>query len=109
MATRSGRSEAKRRLRASGLVRSLPSSITSPLCVSVAEVQSGCHRWLFAANIHGGPILLSIGPLRAHTTFADPKGYCAGGRPSHLIFLELRRSEVPRTPLPGTWVNSSQG
>src|SRR5215211_4679925 len=29
--------------------------------VPVAEVQSGCHRWLHFANINGGPILLSIG------------------------------------------------
>ena len=35
MATRIGRSEAKRRLMASGLVRSLPSSIASALCVSM--------------------------------------------------------------------------
>ena len=47
-------------LKASGVVRSLPSSITSPLVrvdeaqigVLVAEVQSGCHLWLFAATIH---------------------------------------------------------
>jgi hypothetical protein len=30
--------------------------------ILVAEVQSGSHLWLFAATIHGGPILLS-GPL----------------------------------------------
>src|ERR687897_567224 len=35
MATRSEGSEAKRRLRASGVVLSLPSSITSPLSVSI--------------------------------------------------------------------------
>jgi len=29
--------------------------------VPVAEVKSGCHRWLHFANINGGPILLSIG------------------------------------------------
>jgi hypothetical protein len=35
MAMRIGRSEAKRLLKDSGLVRSLPSSITSPSCVSM--------------------------------------------------------------------------
>ena len=67
-----GRSEAKRLLKASGVVRSLPSSITSPLSdvdeaqvgVFVAEVQSGCHLRLFFATIIHGPILLP-GPHRA--------------------------------------------
>ena len=35
MAMRMGCSEAKRRLKASGVVRSLPSSMTSPLCWSM--------------------------------------------------------------------------
>jgi hypothetical protein len=37
MAMRIGRSEAKRRLKVSGVVRSLPSSITSPLWVSMRQ------------------------------------------------------------------------
>src|SRR5215213_10092174 len=70
-----GCSEAKRLLKASGVVRSLPSSTTSPLPVPhrhrerrgggggqvgvfVAEIQSGCHQWLHFATIHCGPILL---------------------------------------------------
>ena len=78
------------------MVRSLPSSITSPLCcvdeaqvgVLVAEIQSGCHLWLVFATIHGGPILLPYWAVRARLTFADPKGTAYGGRPSHLIFRE---------------------
>jgi hypothetical protein len=31
--------------------------------VVVAEVQSGCRLRLLFATIHGGPILLSLGPL----------------------------------------------
>jgi len=55
----------------------------------VAEIHSGCHLRLFAATIHGGPIVLSILGVRARRTFADPpKGYCVGGRPSQLIFGE---------------------
>jgi hypothetical protein len=81
-AIRMGRSETKRGLRASGVVRSLPSSITSPLpCrggrgvgVYVAEVQSGSHLRLFAATIHSGPILLPTEGVRARRTFANPKG-----------------------------------
>jgi hypothetical protein len=71
-ATRSGRSEQKRRLKASGVVRSLLSSITSPLSGSmrhtgrrssfVAEIKTGCNLWLLFATITHGPILLP-GPL----------------------------------------------
>jgi hypothetical protein len=62
MAMRSSCSEAKRRKKASGVVRSLPSSITSPLTVSmrqrwelfVAEIHSGCYlRLLFATTMVG--------------------------------------------------------
>jgi hypothetical protein len=39
--------------------------------------------------------------------FADPKGTAyLGGRPSHLIFRELRKEEVRRIPLLRGWVNS---
>jgi hypothetical protein len=64
-------SEQKRRLKASGVVRSLPSSITSPLSVSTLGtgrsicrrgLKSGCNLWLLAATIHSGLILLP-GPL----------------------------------------------
>src|SRR3712207_769037 len=41
MATRVGRSEPNRRSNASGVVRSRPSSMTSPLSVSIK------HRWLY--------------------------------------------------------------
>src|SRR5215217_5218320 len=97
MAMRMGRSEAKRRLKVSGLVRSLPSHYRATCCVDeaqvgvfVAYVQSGCHLRLLFATIHGWPILLSISGIRARRTFADPKGTAYGGRPSHLIFRELR-------------------
>src|SRR5215212_533998 len=92
-----GRSEPKRRPKASGLVRSLPSSITSPLCESMR------HRRLYLsprsnpAVIFGRPLLPSMvgrssfpyWAFRARRTFADPKGTAhLGGRPSHLIFRE---------------------
>src|SRR5215207_384272 len=77
-----------------GGAQSRPSSITSPLCVSmtqvgvfVAQVQSGCHLQLRSATIHGGPILLPILGVRARRISADPQGTAyLGGRPSHLIF-----------------------
>jgi hypothetical protein len=63
--------------------------------VLVAEIQSGCHPWVVFVNIRHGPILLSILGLRARRTFADLQGTAhLGGRPSHLIFLELREAEV---------------
>src|SRR5919112_4086972 len=37
-----------------------------------------------------------------------PKGYCAGGRPSHPIFRELRKAEVRRISLLGRWVNKDR-
>jgi hypothetical protein len=41
------------------------------------------------ATIHGGPILLPIGPLEP-VYCLQTQGYCVGGRPSHLIFVESR-------------------
>src|SRR5215218_5753973 len=38
----------------------------------VAEIEPGCHLRLFAATIHGGPILLP-GRKSPYSTFADPK------------------------------------
>jgi hypothetical protein len=85
MAIRSGSSEAKRRLKASGLVGSLPSSMTSPLSVSMRHrgrstcllcpirlsyVDALCyHPWW-------ADLLLSFGPLAREPAiaFADPKG-----------------------------------
>src|SRR5215216_4212919 len=93
-------SESKRCLRLSGVVRSLPSSMTSPLSVSIR------HRWLYLsprsspAVISGrsllpsvmGRFLLPLSLYGARTYCADPHaGYCAGDRPSHLIFGELRK------------------
>jgi hypothetical protein len=107
MAMRMGCSEAKRRLKASGLVRSLPSSISSPLCWSMRHRgRSICRR---------GPIRLScLGALCYHPSWADPpftwvsskkrariafaglQGTAyLGGRPSHPIFRE-RQDEVRR-------------
>src|SRR5918995_7381608 len=102
MAMRMGCSEAKRRLKVSGLVRSLPSSIISPLSVSMR------HRDRSTCLLC--PIRLScVDALCYHPWWADPpfylgllepvnlcrpKGYCAGGRPSHLIFGEFLLSEV---------------
>jgi hypothetical protein len=111
-----GSSEAKRRLRASGVVRSLPSSITSPLCWSMRQRgRSTCRRGpirlscLVAVCYHplwaDPPSILGV---RARRTVADPKGTAyLGGRPSHLIFLELCKVEVQlrRIPLPRTRVN----
>src|SRR5215204_5681674 len=66
-----GCSEAKRLLKASGVVRSLgcaqpallhhlaaPCVDEAQVGVFVAEIQSGCHQWLHFATIHCGPILL---------------------------------------------------
>src|SRR5215212_12192057 len=97
MAIRRGSSEEKRRLKASGVVRSLPSSMTSPLSESMR------HRRLYLsprsnpAVIFGRPLLPSMvgrssfpyWAFRALRTFADRKGTAhLGGRPSHLIFRE---------------------
>src|SRR5215216_1499461 len=90
-----GCSEAKRRLRASGggahptLLHDLATVLVdkAEVGVPVAEVESGCRLWLLFATIHGGPILFSE-PLKP-VNLCRPTGYCAGGRPSHLIFREL--------------------
>src|SRR5215210_490442 len=47
--------------------------------VLVAEIQSGCKPWLFAATITHGPILLPYWAFRARRAFADPLGYCVRG------------------------------
>src|SRR5215203_2783537 len=100
MATRS--SEEKRRLRASGVVRSLPSSIISPLCVSRRHRQEYLSPRSTPAVVFGCPLLPSISRadppsivgLLEPGNHCRPKGYCAGGRPSHLIFGERRKREV---------------
>src|SRR5215218_10381463 len=110
IAMRMGRSEAKRRLRTSGVVRNLPSSTTSPLSVSMR------HRWEYLSPrsnpaVIFGLLLLpsmwadppSIMGVRARLTVADPlRVLRIGGRPSHLIFREFtfqRQSlEIPDKP-----------
>jgi hypothetical protein len=64
--------------------------------VFVAEIQSGCHQWMLFATIHGGPILLS--GLLEPVELLQTQGYCAGGRPSHLIFSELREGGTSEDP-----------
>jgi hypothetical protein len=101
-----GCSETKRRKKASGVVRSLPSSITSPLS------ESRRHKGRSSCRLC--PILLSyldalcyhplradppfhIGRFRARRMFADPKGTAhLGVRPSHLIFRESPECELRR-------------
>src|SRR5215204_6644023 len=110
MAMRSDCSEAKRRLRASEVVRSLPSSITSPLCESMR------HRWEYLSPrsspaVVGGCTLptsmvgrssFHCGRFRACRVFADPlRVLRMGGRPSNLTFGERREREVA--------ANSSKG
>jgi hypothetical protein len=68
--------------------------------VLVAEIQSGCHLRLHFANIHGGPILLSLGRFRVRQPLQTLRVLPMGGRPSHLIFVELRNGEVHRISLP---------
>src|SRR5215212_11966506 len=41
--------------------------------------------------------------LRALQPLQTLQGYCAGGRPSHLIFGESPKGEVRRIPLVGNW------
>src|SRR5215208_6575470 len=109
MATHSGRSEQKRCLRASGVVRSLPSSITSPLSVSSR------HRWLYLSprsipSVIDGFLLLpsSMGrssflwasKKRARIVVADHKVLRVGG--------SAFSSHLPRTPLPRTRVNKAR-
>jgi hypothetical protein len=111
MAMRTEGSEAKRRLRASdGAQPTLLDDLAAlrvdeaQIGVLVAEIQSGCHLWLYFATIHGGPILLPIGPLEP-VYCLQTQGYCVGGRPSHPIFRERRLGEVSRIYLLRTPVN----
>src|SRR5215211_7304608 len=103
-----GRSEAERRSKASGLVRNLPSSTTSPLCWSMRQ------RWEYLsprsnpAVAFGCALLTSmVGRSSFHFGRQSPpyscrpsKGTAYGGRPSHPIFLELRKGELLRIHLP---------
>src|SRR5215216_2460100 len=65
------------------------------------------------AVIFGSLLLPSIagrssfhnGPLEP-VNLCRPKGYCLGGRPSHLIFVERRFGELRTTPIPRTPVNN---
>jgi hypothetical protein len=95
MAMRSEGSEAKRLLRASG-VGTQPALFDdlavvrvdeAQVGVIVSEIESGSHLWLFAATIHGGPILLP-GRFRAHIERLQTIRYCVEGRSSHPIFGE---------------------
>ena len=110
-----GCSEAKRRLRVSGVVRSLPSSMTSPLCWSIRHRYEYLSPRSNPAVVFGSSLLPSmvgrssfhIGRFRARRTLADPKGTAhLGGRPSHLIFSERRLGEVRRIALPKPFGNS---
>src|SRR5919107_5834285 len=91
-------SEAKRRLRASGVVRSLPSSITSPLSVSTRQ-----RKLYLSPTIIDGFLLLTslmcrsafLG-VRARIKCLQTIRYCVEGRPSHLIFIECRQGEAVR-------------
>src|SRR5829696_1225849 len=99
---RSEGSETKRRLRASGVVRSLPSSRTSPFCVSMRHRgRSTCRR----DPIRLSPsVALCYHPwwadppsywaVRARILLADPKGTAYGGSAfsSHLPITPLWRS-----------------
>jgi hypothetical protein len=102
------------RCRASGVVRSLPSSTTSPLCVSMRHRgRSSCRR----DPIRLSPLVAlcyhpwwadppSYWAVRARILLADPKGTAhLGGRPSHPIFRERRQGEVRRISLPRIRVN----
>src|SRR5215211_7210630 len=91
-------SESKHRLRASGVVRSIPSSMTSPLSVSIRQRRLYLSPRSSPAVIFGCSLLPSIsradppshfGPLKSPLNICRPTGYCVlGGRPSHLIFGE---------------------
>src|SRR5215210_2867030 len=110
MATRIGRSEAKRRLRASG--RFAPYPPRSPRRRRCPEDRDSCicrrdparPSPLVALCYH--PLWAdppSYWAVRARILLADPLRVLRGGRPSHLIFREcpkgeLRRITLPRTP-----------
>src|SRR5215211_1200321 len=91
-----GCSEVKRRLKASGVVRSLPSSITSPLSESRRQRgRSSCRlcpirlSYLDALCYHplraDPPSILGV---RARQTLQTLRVLRMGVRPSHLIFRE---------------------
>src|SRR5215207_8242525 len=65
MAMRSGCSESNRRRMASGVVRSLPSSMTSPLSVSIR------HRWPYLSP-RSRPAVIFAAPLLPLFSWADP-------------------------------------
>src|SRR5215213_6973997 len=110
-----GRSEEKRRLKASGLVRSLPSSITSPLCESMR------HRRLYLsprsnpAVIFGRPLLPSMvgrssfhfGPLEPGEQLQTQRVLRRGSAFSSHLLRTPSVGEVRRIPLPRTRVNST--
>jgi hypothetical protein len=74
------------------------------VAVLVAQIQSGCHRWMLFATIHGGPILLPYWALESPSDLCRPKGYCVlGGRPSHPIFLENAVGAKFARPIPVSW------
>src|SRR5919112_2999443 len=94
-----GRSEEKRGLKLSGLVRSLPSSITSPLCESMRQRgKSTCRP--SPSRLSASDALCyypwwadppSIVGLRARRTFADPLRVLRRG--------SAFSSHLPRIPL----------
>src|SRR5919107_5656469 len=95
-------SEAKRRLRASGVVRSLPSSIASPLSVSTTQRKLYLSPRSIPTVIDGFLLLTShmgrssfLG-VRARIKCLQTIRYCVEGRPSHLIFVECRQGEAVR-------------
>src|SRR5918995_4440709 len=102
MAMRKGCSEAKRRLRASGVVRSLPSSITSPLSVSTRQRKLYLSPRSIPTIIDGFLLLTSLIcrsaflGVRARIKCLQTIRYCVEGRPSHLIFVECRQGEAVR-------------
>src|SRR5215210_7393241 len=103
MAIRRGSSEEKRRLKASGVVRSLPSSITSPLCESMR------HRRLYLsprsnpAVIFGRPLLPSmVGRSSFHIGPLEPVEHLQTFRVlrrGSAFSSHLRRISLPRTPV----------
>jgi hypothetical protein len=110
MAMRMGSSEAKRRLKASGIVRSMPSSIISPRFVLVDEAQGGrssCGRDPESGCHHSGCSLcyqpwwadpaLPCGRKSPYSLCGPSKGYFVSGGSafsSHLLRTPLLRTRV---------------
>ena len=108
-------SEPKRRPKASGVVRRRLSSITSPLSVSSRHIGYTCRRdpvrpsSSFAPCYHAhGPILLSIGLLKARIICRPSKGTARGSafssisRPSSgLGRLRYGAPDLPTCPIQG--------